>query len=455
MEKSKYAYGIDFGTTNSTITAINKSGEPIRLEIDEDAENKAVMRSVIYINNRHEFTYGQKAIATYVKDIAEGKVAKRKSIFTGKYIKISSPADAGGFKKDQIVPEIIEIEEGDGGRLIQALKSVLSSKFISNLRIFEKEYSIEELVFYFLKEMKHRADNIVGENITDVVLGRPVQFVGGNNEIAITRLKKAAKMAGFKNVVFEYEPVGAAYDYGIDVHDNQIALMFDFGGGTLDLTLMKFPEKKVIINTGIPLGGDYINSEIFVERVAEYFGSDATYGDKKLSVPHSIFEKLKSWYTISLLKTESFANTLESLRYKHSKPETLKALSSLVYDNLGFSLYEEIDRLKKSLSKKDKEVLSLTSKEININEGVTRKELEDLIANDLVNIEELIERTLREADIQSSDVDVVATTGGSSLIPVVNQLLINKFGKEKMKNTDAFTSVSTGLALRAYEEFLS
>jgi len=48
MKKNKYAYGIDFGTTNSTITAINKSGEPIRLEIDEDAENKAVMRSVKY-----------------------------------------------------------------------------------------------------------------------------------------------------------------------------------------------------------------------------------------------------------------------------------------------------------------------------------------------------------------------------------------------------------------------
>lgn len=56
MKKNKYAYGIDFGTTNSTITAISKSGELIRLEIDEDAENKAVMRSVIYINNRHEFT---------------------------------------------------------------------------------------------------------------------------------------------------------------------------------------------------------------------------------------------------------------------------------------------------------------------------------------------------------------------------------------------------------------
>jgi len=98
MKNNKYAYGIDFGTTNSTITAITRSGEPIRLEIDNEAENKAVMWSVICINNNHEFIYGQKAVATYVKDIAEGRVAKRKSIFTGKYIKISSPADAGGFK---------------------------------------------------------------------------------------------------------------------------------------------------------------------------------------------------------------------------------------------------------------------------------------------------------------------------------------------------------------------
>lgn len=92
--------------------------------------------------------------------------------------------------------------------------------------------------------MKSHDDKIVGENITDVVLGRPVQFVGGNNDVALSRLKKVAEMAGFKNIVFEYEPVGAAYDYGIKVHDDQIALMFNFGGGMLDLTLMKLPEKK-------------------------------------------------------------------------------------------------------------------------------------------------------------------------------------------------------------------
>lgn len=117
-------------------------GEQIRLEIDNEAENKAVMRSVIYTDNNYEFVYGRRAVATYVKDIAEGRVTRRKSIFTGKYIKTSSPADAGGFKKDQIVPEIIEIEEGEGGRLLQALKGILSSKFISNIKIFEKEYSI-------------------------------------------------------------------------------------------------------------------------------------------------------------------------------------------------------------------------------------------------------------------------------------------------------------------------
>lgn len=70
------------------------------------------------------------------------------------------------------------------------------------------------------------------------------------------------------------------------------------------------------------------------------------------------------------------------------------------------------------MSIKDIEVLNLISKEININESVARKEFEDIIANDLMSIEDLVERTLQESYIQSSEVDVIATTGGRLLYPL-------------------------------------
>lgn len=453
MNKSKYAYGIDFGTTNSTITAITSNREPIRLEIDKSAENPAVMRSVIYVNHKHELLFGKEAIDKYIKDIAEGKIARRKKIFTGRYIKITSPGDAGGVRKDEIVPEIIEIEEGEGGRLLQSLKSILSSQYLSTFQIFGKEFTVDEIIASFLREMKARADRILKTEVSDVVIGRPVKFVGSSDSTAVGRLEKAAKQAGFKNIVFEYEPVGAAYDYGINEDKSQTALMFDFGGGTLDLTIMKFPNKKAVINTGIPLGGDFLNSQIFSTRLARYFGKEATYTDKNLEVPQSIYENLRNWYTISLLKTESFSETLERLKFNHSQPKALEALKSLVYDNLGFSLYEEIDRVKKSLSNIEHEIVNINKGEIKISDPITRIEFENIISPNITDIKTLIDDTLEQAGISSEEIDVVATTGGSSLMPVVENLLIEKFGKEKMKNTDAFTSVSTGLALRAHEEY--
>lgn len=451
--KAKHFYGIDFGTTNSTITAINEKGELKNIELDRFSPNPMIMRSVIYVDHNHNFSFGMEAVNNYVKDIADGKIAVKKQIFTGRYIKLASPAGLGGFKKDEYVPDLMEVEVGEGGRLIQALKSMISSRFISDFRIFEKQYSVEDLISRFLKDMKEKADEVVNEDVKDVVIGRPIEFVGSNNDVAIERMMKSAKMAGFENIRFEYEPVGAAYDYGIKVHNNQTALMFDFGGGTLDLTIMKFPEKEILINTGIPIGGDLINSRIFMDKIASHFGKDETYGDKGLTVPNNIYENLKNWYSISLLKTESFSNTLERLAYRHSNPKTLTSLKSLVYNNLGFYLYEEIERAKISLTDNLNEQISFNQKDIKIHEKIIRVELEKIIETDLKDILELIDNSLEKVNLSTNDIDVVATTGGSSLIPVINQLLQNKFGKEKMKSTDAFTSVSTGLAYRAHEEF--
>lgn len=445
----KLAYGIDFGTTNSTISVVDTLGRPKTLNIDPGAPNPAVMRSVIYISPKMEFLFGKPAVDAYLTDVALGKGSKKKIIETGRMIKLSQPANAGGFVPDKWVPEILEIEESEGGRLLQALKSNLSNEQIMHVNLFGQPKPIEWVVGQFLREMKERADRILGVSIDKVLLGRPVEYVGGNNEFAIARMKKAAEIAGFKEVEFEYEPVGAAYDYGIDVKTNQTALIYDFGGGTLDISIFKFPEKKVLANVGLPIGGDHFNSEIFMAKLAKYFGSEAKYEMNKQNLPRYIFDSLENWYQISLLKTEMFARHLESFRFMCTDIKALDALKSLVFNNLGFGLYEEIERVKKELSNKDSDTYRFQAKDIDIAELMTRMSFEEIIKNDLVEIERVLKRALTKAGIEAKDLDVVATTGGSSLIPVVHQQLIDMFGKEKIKESDAFTSVASGLAIKA------
>ena len=447
-----FTYGIDFGTTNSTITVVDGNGEVKRIEVDPDSPNPAVMRTVIYVRTTGEMLFGGSAINAYVKDIAEGKVAKSKLVFTGKYLKLAGDADLGGVKDDKIVPEIIEIQEGEGGRLIQSIKSTLGSK-LDTFEIFGKKYKVEELVGSFLRNMKLGADEIVGEDVKSVVIGRPIKYVGGDEDIAIEKMTAAAGLAGFESINFEYEPIGAAYDYGIDTKENHTALMFDFGGGTLDLTVMKFPEKEVLSNCGLPLGGDLLNSSLFSEKISKHFGKGSTYGEREMPMPDHIYEKLKNWYTISIMKTDKFADSLENLEYKNSNPVAIKNLKHLVFDNLGFGLYQEIDKTKVGLSNLQEDKFKFDSMDVVVEEYVSRDEFEDIISNHLGDVEKLINETLETAKIKEDQIDVVATTGGSSLIPSVKKLLIKRFGENKLKDSDAFTSVSTGLALKAHETY--
>ncbi len=448
---SKPAYGIDFGTTNSTISVVGATGKPLKLKIDPEAPNPAVMRSVIYVSPQMKFLFGKPAVDAYITDVALGKGSKKKIIETGRMIKLAQPASASGFVADKWVPEIIEIEESEGGRLLQALKSNLSNEQISTINLFGEPKPLEWVVGQFLKEMKERADEILKTKIDKVVLGRPVEYVGSNNELAVKRMRKAAQIAGFNEIEFEYEPVGAAYDYGVEIRTNQIALIYDFGGGTLDISVFKFPEKKVLANVGLPIGGDHFNTEIFMSKLSKYFGSEAKYGMKQLDLPRYIFDSLQNWYQISLLKTKSFADDLESFRFMCSNIVALNSLKSLIFNNLGFGLYEEIERVKKELSIKGSEIYRFNATDIEITKAITRLAFEEIIQNDLIDIEKTLNKALTLAGIKINDVDVVATTGGSSLVPVIHNQLIEMFGKEKIKESDAFTSVAAGLAIRANE----
>lgn len=442
MSANITSYGIDFGTTNSTVAYVDESKKVIKLPLDPEADNPTVMRSVIYASPDGQFLFGKPAVDAYLASVATNKETKKKTIFTGNYIKI---IDENG--RPATVPEIIDIDVFNGGRLLQALKTALSSHAIKEINLFGKVYLIEEIVGMYLKELKNRSDKIVGRNITSAVFGRPVEYVGGDNKLAVERMKKACEIAGFTNIKFEYEPVGAAYDYGVNVKDDQKTLIFDFGGGTLDISIFKFPERKVLVNVGLPIGGDHFNSEIFMSNLSKYFGSEATYGSANLNLPTYIFNALQNWYEISLLKTTSFSENLNLFRYLCSDSKALDRLESLVTHNLGFSLYEEIERVKKSLSINDYENYKLIKEEIKIETVIEKQEFEEIIKNDLSDIKELLLESISTAGLEVKDINVVATTGGSSLVPSVLSLLSDIFGESKIQKSDAFTGVASGLAI--------
>ncbi len=140
-------------------------------------------------------------------------------------------------------------------------------------------------------------------------------------------------------------------------------------------------------------------------------------------------------------------NLLERLRYKNTDPQGLASLEHLIKANLGFDLYEAIEKSKKALTFENKSTIDFEDGPIIIHEPITKHEFEEIITPRVEEIKECVLRTLQAAGVRPEQIDVVVRTGGSSLIPIFEKMLIEIFGKEKIQQFETFTSIAAGLAL--------
>ena len=121
------------------------------------------------------------------------------------------------------------------GRLIQSLKSFLSSRTLQSAEVFGRRLKLEELIVRILRDLREKAQAQFGIKIRHAVAGRPVRFVGAesddDNHYAETRLRHAYHLAGYDAVQFELEPVAAAHYYEASLDHDELILIGDFGGG--------------------------------------------------------------------------------------------------------------------------------------------------------------------------------------------------------------------------------
>lgn len=474
-------YGLDFGTTNSSIS-VAKNGQVKVVAIDPVAPDPRVLRSVLYFLRREivydpkisperlmvnvfkvgEISYkgeslyliGQEAVNKYILDNKNRTSGIKRTFYTGRFIDVGS-ASSDQPRPDPVAEYYEEIDFGTG-RLLQALKSSLRTAY-KGTTIFGKFYSVEELISLFLKEIKEMAEYNLGKTIDEVVAGRPVKFseIDSIDKRAQDRLEEAYKLAGFKKVTFEFEPVAAARQFvSQNTKQGELVFVFDFGGGTLDTAVVRSSQatsgvacSDVLATDGVYIGGDLLNADIMQHKLWNYFGASATWGEQNLPMPLHIFEALNSWYSIPSLNNPETMQLLERVNYKNSNPQALGRLIYLIKTNVGFEIYEAIEQAKKKLSERTEAEIIYHDGPIGLNMGITREEFESIIAPRVEEIKQVVLKTLEKAKIEPSQVDKVVRTGGSSLIPVFERMLEDIFGKEKITLFETFTSIASGLAL--------
>lgn len=443
--------GIDFGTTNSSI-AVSQNNHPSAVTIDSFSSNPYILKSLVFIDPQHQATTGQSAIKKYLYDLENVPSKPPRLVDTGRLIKVMVPTGSGAMSPSW-VPEIIEVDDSGRGRLLQSLKSALTNCSFSGTTIFGKFYSVEELLTILLSEIKHRAELNLGHSLNSAVIGRPVRYVGlGQDQIALNRMAQIARNSGFKHIKFEYEPVGAALNYGIDIQKPQTILVFDFGGGTLDVCIMKFPQKEILAVSGRPIGGDLLNSRIISDNLVSYFGSEAVISGR-LPFPRHFFQSFSSWYQTTLLKNTKNIGTLQELAVRSDQPEAIQNFINFIVNDYGFNFFQSVDQSKIDLSSHLQTQFDFRKPQISISKEITRHNFETSISEDLSESEKCLTESLKLAGLEAKNIDRVILTGGSSQIPCFVSLIHRFFSPEIIIDSDHFTAVALGLSLRAEELF--
>lgn len=426
------ALGLDFGTTNSA-AACAGDGAAVLATFDTSNGPTSTFPSILYFERLRQETV----------------------------TRLTSSAGPAAIER------YLHAEEK--GRLIQSLKAYLSDRRFDGTGVFSRRYTLEQMIALILQHLLSDAAHSLGALPRRVVAGRPVHFSNANNdaddEFAASRLRAALQQSGFEEVVFEYEPVAAAYSYERTLTHDELILIGDFGGGTSDFSILHVgpgvrargrTTRDIVGNDGVALAGDAFDRQIIRHLVAPRLGKGSEYlspPDKFLPVPSWPYEHLERWHYLSFLKTGKNLEMLERIRRNASIPERLEAFIHLIKGGLGYQLHEAVRRTKFALSTDTEALFEFVCEPIAMSTQVTREQFEGWIAEELTMIANCVDRLLKATGVSPRDIDHVFLTGGSSFVPAVRGLFIDRFGLPKITGGHELTSVATGLALRAAEEW--
>ncbi|MDC0710471.1 Hsp70 family protein [Stigmatella sp. ncwal1] len=357
-------------------------------------------------------------------------------------------------------PAITRYLEDNAGRFIQSVKSFLHSRSFRATQVHGRTWTIEDLVAILLRRVREAMAAHLGSAPEAVVLGRPAVFTedAEADALAEQRLRKAAELAGFTRIQFLIEPIAAALAYEAQLSRDELVLVADFGAGTTDLTLMRLgpsrrgqPDRRgdVVGSTGVRIGGDRFDAEIMRHKLLPRFGAGTTYrvrglSDKRLKVPQHVMAKLLSWHEMSFIREKSTQELMEMMLESSDQPETAEALYDLVMENLGYRLFRAIEEVKVRLSQDEEATLDFEEARITLHERITRAEFESFSQPLLTELDQCTQGLLDRCT-GVGEIDAVFLTGGSSQIPAVRQLYVQRFGEGRVRTADAFTSVAEGL----------
>lgn len=351
--------------------------------------------------------------------------------------------------------------EGEEGRYMRALKSVLGTPLLHESRLIAgRRRTLADVITAFLAELRGRAESATGLSHVRVLSGRPVHFHPdpARDARALADLRACYHAAGFETVGFMPEPEAAALACHRLGRTDGTGLIVDIGGGTSDFSVYRVADGRVRIlaSHGIRLGGTDFDQTVSLTHAMPLLGHGSVLrramGPGLLPVPNAIYADLSSWAHIPFVYTQENRRLAAQMARLAPDPALLERLVTVLTDELGHDLAFAVERGKIAANAGMAARIDMGVVHPGLGAAVTDASLASALQSHGHSLRDALAETVDRAGVAPDSLTDVVLVGGSSLMRLVTDLTAEVLPTALLHRSEAFTAVVDGLALATAAE---
>jgi len=446
--------GFDYGTSNCSV-AMMANGQPKIIPlISIDDKKSNTIASNLYAPDRdiishwlyQQLSSEQQALfkKSHALQLQKAQRALRELNFDG----IASDLLFGKAALDKY------LEDPEEGYYIKSPKSFLGASGLAPMQI----QLFEDIVAAMMSNVKQLTEAQLQREITQTVIGRPINFQGlrgeESNRQAITVLTNAAKRVGFTDVEFQYEPVAAGFEFETTLDKETKVLVVDIGGGTSDCSMLLMgPEfrdntdrtQHLLAHSGVRIAGNDFDIQLALQGIMPSLGMNSLLKTNKPMPTASFYQALAINNINEQTEFYSAKNRRDLIQLSRDAKETtiVERLITVHDHKLSYQLVNAAEQAKIKLSEQDTQVIALDDIDNGLVANVDKATLKQANNRTLASIGELMQSAVKQTQSQP---DVIFVTGGTAKSPVISEYIQQQMPNIPVVIGDHFGSVTSGLA---------